>query len=70
MKEWREDIESRISNRLLDREFANVSDVLGSDWGAHFPPPRDAAHYREMVMSAIAARYPSYWDRNKTDTTA
>lgn len=60
-KPYREDIESRISNRLLDREFANVSDLLGSDWAAHLPAPRDADHYREMALKA-AARFPSYWD--------
>jgi hypothetical protein len=62
-KIWAEDIQSRISNRLLDNEWANLSDLLGSDWIVFYGFPRNPTEYKAFAMAAAFAKYPSYWER-------
>lgn len=55
-----ETISEMMDIRFERNEFANVSDLLGSDWGSHLPAPRDAAEYQRNARDRATAIYGKF----------
>jgi hypothetical protein len=52
-----ETIAEMMDARFERNEFANVSDLLGADWGMSFPAARSAAEYQSQARARAAAIY-------------
>jgi len=55
-----ETISDMMDARFEKEPFAYVSDLLGSDWGAHLPAPRNAEEYQAMARQRAAEIYGTY----------